>query len=60
MFESVAPYRDRIVPFIGIDPQRGTRALEIMERFVNKYNARGLKVYSATGWYPNKARVTAF
>jgi predicted TIM-barrel fold metal-dependent hydrolase len=56
----VAPYRDRIVPFIGIDPQRGTRALEIMERFVKKYNARGLKVYSATGWYPNKARVTAF
>ncbi len=60
VFETVAPYRDRVVPFIGIDPQRGAKALEIMEKFVKRYDALGLKVYPATGWYPQEDRIRDF
>jgi predicted TIM-barrel fold metal-dependent hydrolase len=59
-FEGAAPYRDRIIPFVGIDPQRGDRAISIMEKFVKKYDAPGIKVYPATGWYPNEERVQRF
>jgi predicted TIM-barrel fold metal-dependent hydrolase len=60
VFESVSPYRDRLIPFVGIDPQRGDRAIDIMERFVKSYDARGVKVYPATGWYPNEDRIRNF
>ncbi len=60
VFESAAPYRDRVIPFVGIDPQRGDQAIEIMERFVKRYDARGVKVYPATGWYPNEERIREF
>ena len=60
VFETAAPYRDRIIPFIGIDPQRGPKALEIMEKFVKRYDALGLKVYPATGWYPQEDRIRDF
>jgi uncharacterized protein len=60
VLESVAPHRDQIIPFVGIDTRRGDRAIEIMERFVGRYDAKGLKVYPATGWYPNKESVMSF
>lgn len=60
VFDSAAPYRDKVVPFIGIDPQRGDRAIGIMEKFVKQHDARGVKVYPATGWYPNEERVRRF
>lgn len=60
VFENVAAYRDKVIPFVGIDPQRGDRAIGIMERFVKKYDARGVKVYPATGWYPNEERIQKF
>lgn len=60
VFESVAPYRDKVIPFVGIDPQRGGRAIDILERFVKRYDAKGVKVYPATGWYPNEERIRDF
>jgi uncharacterized protein len=60
ILESVAPHRDQIIPLVGIDPRRGDRAIEIMERFVRRYDAKGLKVYPATGWYPNEESVMSF
>jgi predicted TIM-barrel fold metal-dependent hydrolase len=60
VFDSTAPYRDKVIPFIGIDPQRGQRALDIINKFVKKYDAIGLKVYPATGWYPQEEKVNAF
>jgi uncharacterized protein len=45
---------------VGIDPRRGERAIEIMERFVRRYNAKSLKVYPATGWFPNEESVMSF
>jgi predicted TIM-barrel fold metal-dependent hydrolase len=44
---------DRLEMFIGVDPNRGASGLEMMERFAKKYEPRGIKVYPATGFYPD-------
>ncbi len=43
---------DRFIPFIGVDPNRKD-ALEMLERYVRKYNPKGIKVYPASGFYPD-------
>ncbi len=60
IFESCAPYPDKIIPFIGVDPQRGESALKMLDRFTSRYNARGVKLYPSTGWYPNEERMRSF
>ena len=60
IFESCSPYPDKIIPFMGVDPQRGESALRMLEHFTSKYDARGVKVYPSTGWYPNEDRVRSF
>ena len=44
---------DRLEPFIGVDPNRGESGLRMMERIVRKYEPRGMKLYPATGFYPD-------
>lgn len=53
VFESCAPYPYKMVPFIGVDPQRGDQAKKLLEHFAAKYEARGVKLYPSTGWYPD-------
>ncbi len=60
VFENCSAYPDKIIPFVGVDPQRGDHAIELVEKFVKRYNARGVKVYPATGWYPNEERILPF
>jgi len=60
VFESCADAPDRLIPFVGVDPQRGERALDLLERYVKRYDAKGVKLYPSTGWYPNEERVRAF
>jgi len=60
VFESCAEHPDRTIPFIGVDPQRGEPALRMLDHFASKYDARGVKVYPPTGWYPNDERFRAF
>jgi len=60
VFQTCAQAPDRFIPFVGVDPQRGDAALEILDRFVSKYNAKGVKLYPSTGWYPNEGRIRAF
>jgi predicted TIM-barrel fold metal-dependent hydrolase len=60
VFESCAPFPDKMIPFIGVDPQRGVEALKMLEHFTSKYDAMGVKVYPSTGWYPDEERVRAF
>jgi uncharacterized protein len=60
VFESCASYPDRTIPFVGVDPQRGEKALQMLDHFVSKYNALGVKMYPSTGWYPNEDRIKAF
>lgn len=59
-FETCATASDRLIPFIGVDPQRGDQALDILDRFVKKYDAKGVKLYPSTGWYPNEDRIRKF
>ncbi|MHC1681239.1 MAG: amidohydrolase family protein [Methanomassiliicoccales archaeon] len=59
-FETCASAPDRLIPFIGVDPQRGDQALDILDHFVKKFDAKGVKLYPSTGWYPNEGRVRRF
>jgi len=59
-FETCAQAAGRLIPFIGVDPQRGEQALQILDHYVNKYDAKGVKLYPSTGWYPNEERVRKF
>jgi len=44
-------YPDRIVPFCSVDPRRDY-ALDLIDKCVNEWGAKGFKVYNA-GFYPN-------
>ncbi|MCL2786777.1 MAG: amidohydrolase [Methanomassiliicoccaceae archaeon] len=43
----------RFEPFIGVDPNRGESGLRMVERLAKKYEPRGVKVYPATGFFPD-------
>jgi len=60
VFESCAPYPDKFMPFAGVDPQRGELALRLVEKYVKKYDTRGVKVYPPTGYFPNEPRIAPF
>jgi len=60
VFQNCGSFDDRLVPFIGIDPNRGTRAVGLVEKYVRNCSAKGVKVYSATGFYPNEERMHEF
>lgn len=50
---------DRFIPFIGIDPNRKD-AIEMLDNMVSKYDPKGLKVYPATGFYPDDDKYEGF
>ena len=50
---------DRFIPFIGVDPNRDD-ALDMLRRLNNKYDPIGIKVYPATGFYPDDERYDMF
>jgi predicted TIM-barrel fold metal-dependent hydrolase len=60
VFERASVYPDKIIPFIGVDPQRGELALRLLEKYVKGFDARGVKVYPPTGYFPNEARIDPF
>ncbi|HTY46424.1 MAG TPA: amidohydrolase family protein [Methanomassiliicoccales archaeon] len=60
VFEASASYADKLIPFIGVDPQRGYSALRIVEDCVKRFDARGVKVYPPTGWRPDDERIAPF
>ena len=47
---------DRFIPFISVDPNRGDEALSMIERMVKRYAPRGIKMYPATGFYPDNPK----
>jgi predicted TIM-barrel fold metal-dependent hydrolase len=57
--EICMPY-DELIPFIGVDPNRGDFAIDLMERMVKKWGSKGVKLYPATGFYPNDERLRRF
>lgn len=47
---------DRIIPFIAVDPNRGEEGLKMIESFVKRYDPKGIKMYPATGFYPDQEK----
>lgn len=60
VFESCISYEDRLIPFVGVDPMRGRRALDIIEKMVKKFDARGVKIYPGTGFRPDDSSLREF
>lgn len=60
VFESCEPYPDKLIPFIGVDPNRESGAIKILDHFTHRYGAIGVKVYPSTGWYPDEERIKTF
>ena len=50
-------YPDRLIAFVGVDPRR-KNAVEILERAVQEWGMKGLKLYPPCGFYPNERVVT--
>ncbi len=50
---------DRFLPFISVDPQRPD-AIDMLNRYFRKYTPKGIKVYPATGWYPDDPKYDEF
>lgn len=45
-------YSDRLIAFVGVDPRR-KNAVEILEKGVQEWGMKGLKLYPPCGFYPN-------
>jgi hypothetical protein len=50
-------YPDRLVAFVGVDPRR-KNAVEILEKAIQEWGMKGLKLYPPCGFYPNDPIVT--
>ncbi len=50
-------YPDRLIAFVGVDPRR-KNAVEILEKAVQEWGMKGLKLYPPCGFYPNERVVT--
>ena len=50
-------YPDRLIAFAGVDPRR-KNAVEILEKGVQEWGMKGLKLYPPCGFYPNDPVVT--
>ncbi|MFW9905661.1 MAG: amidohydrolase family protein [Candidatus Thorarchaeota archaeon] len=51
--EMVNQFPDRLIGFAGIDPRRGEKALEELERCIEKLGLKGVKLWPLTGFYPD-------
>lgn len=60
VFEYCGPFGDRLIPFVGVDPQRGPEALRLVNKYVKKFDAQGVKVYPSTGWNPSDSKMAPF
>ena len=59
--EQVKRYPDRLIGFAGIDPMKGKEALKELERAVNDWGMKGLKILPTYQHYaPNDERVFPF
>ncbi|NLL94910.1 MAG: amidohydrolase family protein [Thermoplasmatales archaeon] len=50
---------DRFMPFIGVDPNRPD-ASELVGKLSKKHDSRGIKLYPATGFYPDDPKYLDF
>ncbi len=60
IFESADRYPDKLIPFMGIDPQRGEQAIRLMRKYHSRFEPRGIKIYPPNGFYPYEERLKPF
>jgi predicted TIM-barrel fold metal-dependent hydrolase len=60
VFERCALAGGKLVPFVGVDPQRGEEALRLVDKYVRRYDAKGVKIYPGTGFYADEERLLPF
>jgi len=48
---------ERLIAFVGVDPRR-KNAVEILEKGIQEWGMKGLKLYPPCGFYPNEPLVT--
>ena len=60
VFECCRDVDHKLIPFIGIDPMRGKAAEELVKKYVKHCDAKGVKVYPGTGYFPNDDKVSYF
>jgi predicted TIM-barrel fold metal-dependent hydrolase len=56
--EAQGKYPDRIVGFVGVDPQR-PNAVEILERGIKELGLKGVKIFPGN-FYPSEERIATF
>ena len=50
---------DRVIAFAGVDPRR-PGAVELMERAINEWGLKGIKLHPGTGYFPDEKEVYKF
>jgi len=50
--QAVARHPDRLIAFVGVDPRR-KEAVGLLEKGVEEWGMKGLKLLTAAGFYPN-------
>lgn len=55
--DAAEQYPDRLIAFVGVDPRRNN-AVAILEKAVQEWGMKGLKLYPPCGFYPNDKAVT--
>lgn len=60
VFESCKSIGGRLIPFIGVDPMRGRQAEELIRKYVKNCDAKGVKIYPPTGYFPYEERLDHF
>lgn len=56
----VKEYPDRLIGFAGIDPRRGKEAIHELERCVEEFGFKGVKLWPLTGFYPDDLKFYPF
>jgi predicted TIM-barrel fold metal-dependent hydrolase len=60
VFESCRSWEGRLIPFIGVDPMRGKQAEDLINKYLKHCNAKGVKIYPPTGYFPYEPRLEHF
>ncbi|MFB0560299.1 MAG: amidohydrolase family protein [Candidatus Lokiarchaeia archaeon] len=46
-------YPDKLISFASVDPRRGEKAVQLLEKGVTEWGMKGLKFHPDAGYYPN-------
>lgn len=49
----VAEYPDKLWALCAVDPRRGDRAIKLVEKAVEEWDMKGVKLYPPCGFYPD-------